>query len=293
MRLVIVIARYKDWFNVILSDKTGGWIHRGLLGSCASSTEDGAPRVYAAPSDTAKALDTVAERTPLALLDVRGAWGQFAYTTQDGTKKSGWMRQEALFSNPHNDCRVVTAAGPAAAPDPAALPGPAAPEEDTELLARAVSALTLIKNRHWDALAGMAHPDKGITFSPYASAGEGCRVFTPDKLKGLGKDTTLYAWGVRDGSGEPMKLTFADYYARFVYDKNYANKAKIGLNKVVQSGKTANGIAERFGKDAAFVEYHKKIDEQDGAGWGALRLVFEKLDGQWYLVGVVHDGLTT
>jgi hypothetical protein len=115
-RLVIVTGSQKDWFKVILSDKSSGWMHRSVLGSCASPTEDGDPHMRAEPSYSSRDLGIVKDRTPLALLDVKGLWGKFEITAPDGTSKSGWLRQEALFSNPHNDCRVKPNVSVAQAP---------------------------------------------------------------------------------------------------------------------------------------------------------------------------------
>jgi hypothetical protein len=174
-----------------------------------------------------------------------------------------------------------------------AAPRVMAAENDFAFITRADSAIQLIKKNDWKALAALVHPTTGLKFSPYASVEEGALVFSPDKVKLLGTDKKTYEWGAWDGSGEPMNLTFAEYYARFVYDKDYANKPEIGINKIIRSGNTADGIAEAFGKDAAFVEYHKAASQKDGMDWGSLRLVFKMLDGKWYLVGIVHDGWTT
>ena len=106
MRRVIVLSRNGDWFFVRLADDFEGWMHRTVLGSCASATEDGDPPVYAQPDDSVPAIATVEDGTPLKLLDVRGIWAKVAFAGPGGAEISGWLMEQALFSNPYNDCRA-------------------------------------------------------------------------------------------------------------------------------------------------------------------------------------------
>jgi hypothetical protein len=84
-------------------------------------------------------------------------------------------------------------------------------------------------------------------------------------------------------------LTFAEYFERFIYSADFANPEQIGYNKVLQEGNSINNIPEYY-PQAEFVEYHfSGFDPQyEGMDWQSLRLVFEKVDGRYYLVGIVH-----
>jgi len=70
-----------------------------------------------------------------------------------------------------------------------------------------------------EKLAQMVHPEKGVLFSPYSHIElEKHKVFTKDQLKNLMESEEVYIWGEYDGSGDPIKLTFAQYFDKFVYD---------------------------------------------------------------------------
>jgi hypothetical protein len=43
---------------------------------------------------------------------------------------------------------------------------------------------------------------------------------------------------------------------------------------------------------ASFVEYNVPNSSDQTMDWGSLRLVFGNIDGQWMLIGVVHDEWT-
>jgi len=199
-------------------------------------------------------------------------------------------------------------ATPAAAatqlPSPIGTPATAAPrlvgEVGDDLAARAAEAILTLRDHDLPALAGLAHPLLGVTFAPYAfvrtpqqEGGEAALTFTRDQLSGLWADPTVYHWGVYDGSGEPIELTFQEYYAQFVYDVDFAQPEVIGYGQSIGQGNSINNIAEVW-PAAVTVEYHfSGFDPQyDGMDWRSLRLVFEQADGIWYLVGVVHDQWT-
>jgi hypothetical protein len=146
-------------------------------------------------------------------------------------------------------------------------------------------------------LAGLAHPDKGIQFSPYAyiDTTKDIKV-KAEELPSLWKDSNAKLWGQYDGSGAPIELNFAAYFERFVYDHDYANAPKIGYNKAIGSSTTKNNLFEVYPKDQYMtVEYHfEGFDQQfKGADWASLRLVFMYDKGTWFLVAVIHDQWTT
>ncbi|MNC60686.1 hypothetical protein D3C75_1105810 [compost metagenome] len=147
-----------------------------------------------------------------------------------------------------------------------------------------------------ETVASWAHPDKGIRFSPYAYVDTATDlVFNRDKLQGLMQDPTPYVWREFAGSGEIMKLTFAEYFKQFVYDADFMNDAETALNKGLGQGTTLNNINEVYPKDSYdFVEYHiAGVDPaNEGMDWRSLRLVFEKIGEDRALVGIVHDQWT-
>lgn len=106
-RAVDVTGQKGDWFSVTCAENKKGWMHRSVLGSCASPTEDGIAHLYAEPRDGSKKLADVPDMTRLALLGVayRGHsnWAKVSCTV-DGRAYTGWIPEQCLFSNPHNSC---------------------------------------------------------------------------------------------------------------------------------------------------------------------------------------------
>lgn len=150
-------------------------------------------------------------------------------------------------------------------------------------------AIKALAQHDFARLAELAHPQKGIRFSPYPYVSDDQVVLTADELSSAYSDTTSRLWGHYDGSGEPIQLTFAQYFERFIYSADFANPEQIGYNKVLQESNSINNIPEYY-PQAEFVEYHfSGFDPQyEGMDWQSLRLVFEKVDGRYYLVGIVH-----
>lgn len=175
---------------------------------------------------------------------------------------------------------------------------PVPPEEGMPptALESAATVMRALKAKDMETLASWVHPDKGLRFSPYAYVDTKTDlVFTREELKGLMQDSKQYVWREFAGSGDLIKLTFADYYKQFVYDKDFISKAEVALNQGLGQGTTVNNINEVYPKDSYdFVEYH--IDGIDptveGMDWRSLRLVFEKIGQDHALVGIVHDQWT-
>jgi hypothetical protein len=133
----------------------------------------------------------------------------------------------------------------------------------------------------------------GLRFSPYGFVNDSDLRFMSAQLAGLLADPAVYLWGALDGSGRPIELTFAAYYQRFVYDQDFANAGQKSLNQRLGHGNTIDNSRE-FYAGSMVVEYHfSGFDPQyAGMDWRSLRLVYQELDGIWYLVGVIHDEWT-
>ncbi|MGG3800606.1 hypothetical protein [Metabacillus fastidiosus] len=152
----------------------------------------------------------------------------------------------------------------------------------------------ILKARDMQSLAKFVHPAKGVRFSPYAYIKEDeDLVFQADQVKGLLNDSTVYHWGEFDGSGEPIELTFEQYFNKFIYDEDYVKAEKVSINKRLGQGNTIDNSKEIY-KEATIVEYHfQGFDKElEGMDWKSLRIVMEKQEGKWFLVGIIHDEWT-
>jgi hypothetical protein len=144
-----------------------------------------------------------------------------------------------------------------------------------------------------EVLAGMAHTE-GIRFSPYTHVDpDKDIVLTPDELRNAMEMKEPRVWGNFDGSGEPIRLSFDDYYNQFVFDHDYTMADEVSMNRVIGQGNTKNNIQEIY-PGAYVVEYHfDGFDPKvEGMDWTSLRVVFVQEQEDWRLRAIVHDQWT-
>lgn len=183
-------------------------------------------------------------------------------------------------------------------PTPADIRGARSlPEAEAKRLveARATYALNALKSMSGTQLASIAHPDKGVRFSMYANIHtDRDQVLTATDLPRAFIDPRVRLWGISDGKGEDVRLTFADYYPKWVWDVDFSNAPDVAYNRAIGTGNTIDNSATVY-PDAVMVEYHfAGFDPQyGGMDWRSLRLFFEQKNGTWYLVGIVHAQWTT
>lgn len=203
---------------------------------------------------------------------------------------------------------------PAASPSATAAPSPSAPAPAPEESAppetssapdegmpptaeeAATTVIRALKAGNMKTLAAWTHMEKGVRFSPYGYVDTAKDlVLDRDTIEGAMKDPTKRVWGAFAGSGEEIKLSFAEYMKKFVYDADFMGLGKVTVNEKIDRGSTLNNITEVYPPDQYdVVEYY--IDGVDpqyrGMDWRSLKLVFEKLDADRILVGIVHDQWT-
>lgn len=162
------------------------------------------------------------------------------------------------------------------------------------LISASLSAMELINLKDYSALASWIHPTKGVRFSPYSYVNlETDVAIQADEFLEIANGSESLIWGVFDGIGDPIDLSFDDYYNRFVYDVDFLNPEMIGINSLIGKGNTLVNITDVY-PDSEFVEFHfSSIDPQyDGIDWRSLILIMEEVDGDWKLIGIVHNEWT-
>lgn len=167
-------------------------------------------------------------------------------------------------------------------------------EIEKEVRARAQAVVLALRDKDMESLVSFVHPEKGVRFSPYTYVNKDTDVvFDIDHLRNSFTDSTKYIWGVYDGTGKPIRLSFVEYYEQFIYDQDFVNADKVGYNEIIGNGNTINNIFEAY-PDAEVVEYYFSGSDPkySGMDWSSLRLVFEEDNGVWYLVGIIHDQWT-
>jgi len=176
----------------------------------------------------------------------------------------------------------------------AAAPEPLDPMDNTRLSERAGLALEAMKAQDYGALSAMVSPRSGVVFTPYSTVDLECDLcLSARQVAELGDDDTVYVWGVEDGSGETIKLTGRDYFARYVFNADYTQAPYLSIDEVAASGNAMENVAESY-PEGRFVEYYfPGLDpKMEGYDWCSLKLVFEVYQNDWYLVGLIHGQWT-
>jgi hypothetical protein len=190
---------------------------------------------------------------------------------------------------------AIPPASPYPLPTTISVPPSATPLSfDQAVLNQAAEVIAALKDKDMAILSGYVHPVMGLRFSPYAYVQDSNLVFSADKVAGLINDNTVYTWGASDGSGAPIDFSFPDYYAKFVYDVDFANAPQLALNHRLGVSTSIDNSLD-FYSSAMIVEYYYPGFDPSlgGMDWRSLRLVFMQDNHTWYLVGIIHDQWTT
>ena len=177
---------------------------------------------------------------------------------------------------------------------PAPAPDPLDPEDNFLLLASACIACRCLQQQDWGALAAYVHPDRGVTFTPYSSVDPNSDLnFAADQIRNLAQDQNVYIWGFEDGRGEPIQMTFPQYFERYVYDRDYIQAPELGVDRIMTGGNALENLTEVY-DGCRFVDFSFPTSDpvNDGLDWSSLKLVFQPEGGRWYLVGIVHGEWT-
>jgi len=165
--------------------------------------------------------------------------------------------------------------------------------ENVEITLLAYRVLEYIRDDDFISLSHVVHPDYGVLLSPYATIDLTTdRRFAADEIAVLISDNTVYVWGVFNGSGEPIKLTPAEYFEVFVPAAEHIDATLIGINQVVRSGNALENLTDVF-PSASFVDFHIPArDSSDEPDWRSLRLAFEEYEGYYKLIAIVYNKWT-
>ena len=164
---------------------------------------------------------------------------------------------------------------------------------NADVVLLAYSVLEYIRDEDYLALSHIVHPEYGVVLSPYATINLATdRRFSAEQIAVLDSDTNVYVWGVYNGSGEPIELTPAEYFAGFVPAADHIKTAVIGINRIVRSGNALENMTDVFA-NVKFVDFHVPGGElTEELDWSSLRLGFEEHNGYFRLVAIVYSKWT-
>lgn len=165
--------------------------------------------------------------------------------------------------------------------------------QQDSIKATARQVLTFLKQNNYAELIKYFSQD-GVRFVPYGFIDiANSKKLTPeDFLESINKKWTL-TWGSYDGTGDPIKLSVPAYLKKFVYNADYLAAEAVGYDQIIKQGNSLNNLKTIY-PNHHFIEYHFSGFDQklDGMDWTSLRLVFEKVDGQYFLLALIHDQWT-
>ncbi len=153
--------------------------------------------------------------------------------------------------------------------------------------------LTFLKQRNYPELVKYFSA-KGVRFVPFGFIDTTTsKLLTSENfLKAIDKKWTL-TWGSYDGTGDLIKLPVTAYLKNFVYNADYLNAEATAFDTVMKLGNSINNIKDIY-PNHHYLDYHFSGFDQkfEGMDWTSLRLVFEKYEGQYFLVAIIHDQWT-
>ncbi|MEO5567067.1 MAG: hypothetical protein ABIR92_01155 [Gemmatimonadaceae bacterium] len=156
-------------------------------------------------------------------------------------------------------------------------------------------AVTALAARDIATLAALAHPEKGIRFTPYTHVDTARdRRLTRDRLQSQWTSADSLVWGDSDGTGEPIRLSFRQYFAKFVHDFDVGASPRIARDSAPMGiGNSLNNIRAVY-PAATIIEYHTPGTDPryGGMDWRSLWVVLEQVGNDWYIVGLVHGSWT-
>ncbi len=161
-------------------------------------------------------------------------------------------------------------------------------EENKVIVEEALAVLKTLKSEDYEALSKHVG-GSGLNCIPYYFSPAPSVSLTQEQIADIGNSEDVLEWGVSDGIGDPIELIPSDYFEEYVYNQDFINAPIISVNQSLSGFDTANTNMNMY-NDPEYVEfYFDSFEKQyEGMDWESLVLIFEKEDGQYKLVGVVH-----
>ncbi len=149
-----------------------------------------------------------------------------------------------------------------------------------------------IKEKNYEQLADVVHPEKGICFSLETVFTESELIFSADHIRRFMPqfgDRAIYKWSPPFDFETDPDFTF-EQYLKEIYDANFVQPHAIGFNTVLKGGTNAVDNMSEFFPKASFVYFHFcGFDKSHGGmDWSGLRLALKQFEGKWYVVGIGH-----
>lgn len=156
---------------------------------------------------------------------------------------------------------------------------------------KASTTIKALKNKNFKDLVSIVHPTKGVRLSHTSEIQVNSEIIIKkEQLLSLSKDNKKYNWGIINGQGQSVMLSFNEYYNNYIYDQDYFNSTERTFNKFVQRpNQTNNNIYDIYNSGIIVEYFHKGSKENNYTDWSSLYLAFENYENTWYLVAIIHS----
>ncbi len=164
--------------------------------------------------------------------------------------------------------------------------------ESQNVISLSIQILNLLQKEQYDKFIGFIHPEKGMRFSMYAHVDpQKNKVFSREDFQKYINSNIRFTFGEKDGTGEKYVISLGKYIQEWVLKRDFS-KAELLHNTFKGEGNSLNNLKEIY-PNSEFTEFYISGTEQyGGMDWNALRLVFEKFEGKYYLVAIINDQWT-
>ncbi|RDI47853.1 hypothetical protein [Falsibacillus pallidus] len=150
-----------------------------------------------------------------------------------------------------------------------------------------------LRNEDFDCLSEYIPDNGSVLFSPYAAIGENPVRLKKENLPSLMDDSSLYTWGIGDGSGIPIELTAKNFVHKFLLNNPYPDPDEVIFDKLEDRGNAMMNIKDYFPGGHTIEYYFKGTDSNGFMDWTSLYFVYVKDDGgKWRLAALIHNQWT-
>lgn len=151
--------------------------------------------------------------------------------------------------------------------------------------------LTALAGGDFEKLQLFMHPTKGTVFSatPFIDMTESVQPM-PNDLLTLTASSEKFVWGIGEATGEPIELSFAEYYHQYITSVNYRESyIEVNYGLIPNRGNASLNYKELFPTTIAVEYFYPGTETYEGLDYSSLILVFEKYEESYYLVAVMNS----
>lgn len=160
--------------------------------------------------------------------------------------------------------------------------------EQRDIVAFTDRVVGKLRDKDFRGLEKHIHPVKGLFVSPYQYIG--ADVVNRESFFVDGKafvaqtvSTTPRVWGYADGTGDPIRLSFAQFYVKWLYEHDYLQAPNVHVYRKYTT------ISDVYPNARVVLYEFPGFDEQyGGMDWSGLVVGIEEYEGEWYVVVLTH-----